>query len=150
MFATQVFQGLLLSKPTYSSQGETVNPTIILTGVEQHRATVQTFDTIADAWAGRGTVRPAGPATYSLVFNDGALRVPCDQDTFSKIKEFWHASQTNQSYASEDHEPESIPEGASTFSADDESPVDQDVDGDEDGEDWAGEMDESEDGVGQL
>jgi len=131
---------------------------LVLTGIEQTRSFTR-ISRVEDSFSGKNPdFTPAGPVKQFLIFNDGKLKLPCDQDTINKLAAFWKASRTKDP----DIKPlrmkktELVTEGADVFGGDDLPPIpDEDNEPDEDNDlhneqDWSGAEDEGEDGVGQV
>lgn len=133
-------------------------PQIVLTNIRESRAFIRNMR-IEDALNGKGGANfsPIGPVERWLVFNDGAFEVPCGDALYEQISRYLEGNQTIiKRRAVLPETPPDIPEGASTFSAEDEippPPEDEPEDDDwkeEEDEGWSGTPDEAEDGVGQL
>ncbi len=130
---------------------------IVLTGFEEIHHVKRTFDRFKDGLnAGVGVAfEHAGATEYTLIFNDGDLKIPCSSATFKDIEKYWYQleaseGRTRPSGTNGHHIPE-VPNGVETFSATEEPPPPPpDDEPQDDDDDWAGQQDDAEDGVGQL
>lgn len=124
---------------------------IVLTGIEESRSYIR-VSRLEDALSGKSSdFRVGGPAVRYLVFNDGALKIPCDQETFKKIVDLWNNSIPKGPNVKQSKERSSI-EGVEMFGGD-IPPIPDEEDDEEyipDESDWSGAEDEGEDGVGQV
>lgn len=125
---------------------------IVLTGFEESRSFVRN-----PLNNGAAEFYPAGPITRYLVFNDGAFKIPCDDEVlFSRLVEYQrkdtNSKSTPLSKASRVAVLPDIPAGADMFSATDIPAPPPEVEDEEDSppDDWVGTQDDAEDGVGQL
>lgn len=134
---------------------------MVLTGFEEARSFVR-VDRIEDALSGKNTdFRPMGPATRFMIFNDGALKIPCDQETFSKILAYWKSARAKDSSVKplrvvrgKAVTTDTSTDGADVFGGD-IPPIPDDEDQEETNDettksDWSGAEDDGEDGVGQI
>jgi hypothetical protein len=135
---TASYEGISISHYATSAKGETVRPNIVLTGFEETRPILMQ----------RGGEFISGPTTHYLVFNEGAFRVPCDEETFQQIVEYWKYTSAPTKAQDDD-----LPAGVELFTAtkakEDIPPPPPDSSSDND-DDWTGTQDDADDGVGQL
>lgn len=128
-------------------------PQIVLTNIRESRSFVRNTK-VEDALDGKGNSNftPIGPVERWLVFNDGAFEIPCGDALFESITRYLERAPQPIRKAVLPSTPPDVPEGASTFSAEDEIPPPPDEEPEEEvsDDDWSGELDEAEDGVEQL
>lgn len=127
-----------------------MKPTIVLTGIEQHRSFVR-FQALEDLKHNKDSFRPQGPVQNTLVFNDGDLRVPVDNATFKIIVDYLLTDGVPESPHFTKASVEDLPPGAEVFGGGNEEvipppPVEEEQEEDE----WTGAEDDGDDGVGQL
>lgn len=134
---------------------------IILTGIEESKS-FRRVSRLEDSVSGKTTdFNPAGPVERCLVFNDGAFKIPCDQESFNKLVAFCRKSKVTPQDLIEKFQSKTIPKANPEHETDN---MDADVFGgglppipeeeentdDYNEQDWSGAEDEGEDGVGQV
>lgn len=130
---------------------------IVLTGIEESKS-FRRVSRLEDSILGKSSdFGSAGPVERCLVFNDGAFKLPCDQESFNKIVAFCKKSRATPEKFQSKTIPKSKPEyeavdmDANVFGGDVLPPIPEEEDLDPHNEqDWSGAEDEGEDGVGQV
>lgn len=133
---------------------------IVLTGFEEMRSFVRSYDNIEDVMSGKAQdFKPAGKSVRLLVFNDGDLKIPCDSETFDRIVALWGRPTKKASLETSPTNPikvknrnrimETPPEEelADVFGGD-IPPIPEEVP--EELQDGSGAKDDADDGVGQI